>query len=128
MTNGPIMYDDVYNGEFYNASMEIDGWNSPNFNDSNWLNAVEGTKPSVEYPAGALSGQAMPVVEKIMEIPALNYWSPFEGVWVFDLGQHISGWCRLSVKGPAGTNITLKHAEILAHGTNYIYTDELRGA
>lgn len=34
MTNGPIMYDDVYNGETYNASMEIDGWNTPGFDDS----------------------------------------------------------------------------------------------
>jgi len=49
-------------------------------------------------------------------------------VYVFDIGQQISGWCRLTVTGSAGTNVTLRHAEVLVHGSGMIYTKELRGA
>jgi len=33
------------------------------------------------------------------------------GVYVFDIGQEISGWCRLKVNGSAGTFIKVRHAE-----------------
>jgi alpha-L-rhamnosidase len=52
---------------------------------------------------------------------------PKPGVFVFDLGQNFSGWARLRVKGPAGTAVTLRFAEMLnPDGT--IYTANLRGA
>jgi alpha-L-rhamnosidase len=34
------------------------------------------------------------------------------GIYVFDLGQEITGWCRLKVNGPAGTHLTVRHAEV----------------
>lgn len=52
---------------------------------------------------------------------------PKPGVWVFDLGQNFSGWNRLRVQGPAGTTVTLRHAEVLnPDGT--LYTTNLRAA
>ena len=39
--------------------------------------------------------------------------SPKQGVYVFDMGQNLVGWCRLQVKGPAGTTVRLRHAETL---------------
>jgi alpha-L-rhamnosidase len=32
---------------------------------------------------------------------------------VFDFGQNFSGWTRLKVEGPAGTEVRLRHAELL---------------
>lgn len=53
--------------------------------------------------------------------------NPKPGVWVYDFGQNFSGWCRLRVNGPAGTEISLKHAEILyADGT--VNQENLRSA
>ena len=37
------------------------------------------------------------------------------------------GWLRLTVQGPAGTTVTLRHAEVLDKDGNF-YTDNLRGA
>ncbi len=52
---------------------------------------------------------------------------PKPGVYVFNLGQNFSGWARLKVKGPRGTTVTLRFAEMLnPDGT--IYTTNLRGA
>src|SRR5512143_1888953 len=35
------------------------------------------------------------------------------GAWLFDFGQNFSGWTRLRVEGPAGTEIRLRHAELV---------------
>ena len=52
---------------------------------------------------------------------------PQPGVFIFDLGQNMVGWCRLKVAGPAGTTVKLRHAETLRDdGT--LYLDNLRGA
>ncbi len=52
---------------------------------------------------------------------------PKPGVYVFNLGQNFSGWARLKVKGPRGTTVTMRFAEMLnPDGT--IYTANLRGA
>ncbi|MCI0494858.1 alpha-L-rhamnosidase N-terminal domain-containing protein, partial [candidate division KSB1 bacterium] len=33
---GPILESDIYNGEVYDARLEINGWNKAGFNDQNW--------------------------------------------------------------------------------------------
>jgi alpha-L-rhamnosidase len=53
--------------------------------------------------------------------------SPKPGMYVFDMGQNIVGWCRLRVKGPRGAEVVLRHAESLqSDGT--LYMANLRGA
>jgi alpha-L-rhamnosidase len=43
------------------------------------------------------------------------------------MGQNISGWNKLAVRGPAGTTVTMRHAEVLnPDGT--LYTANLRAA
>ena len=34
---------------------------------------------------------------------------PQEDVWVYDMGQNFSGWCRLQLSGPQGAAIRLAH-------------------
>ena len=52
---------------------------------------------------------------------------PKPGVYVYDFGQNLTGWCRLTYSGKAGQTVTLRHAEVLnPDGT--IYTDNLRSA
>ena len=49
------------------------------------------------------------------------------GVYIFDMGQNMVGWCRLTVSGPRGSQVTLRHAERLRpDGT--LYLDNLRSA
>ncbi len=49
------------------------------------------------------------------------------GVYIFDMGQNMVGWCRLTVSGPEGSQVTLRHAERLRpDGT--LYLDNLRSA
>lgn len=38
------------------------------------------------------------------------------GATLVDFGQNLVGWLRVRVQGPAGTEIALRHAEVLEHG------------
>ena len=52
---------------------------------------------------------------------------PKPGAFVFDMGQNFAGFARLAVRGPAGTKLVLRFAEVLnPDGT--IYTANLRTA
>ena len=48
------------------------------------------------------------------------------GKTLVDFGQNLVGALRLTVQGPAGQTITLRHAEVLEHGE--LCTRPLRGA
>eukprot|EP01114_Cavostelium_apophysatum_P010577 TRINITY_DN2447_c0_g1_i1.p1 TRINITY_DN2447_c0_g1~~TRINITY_DN2447_c0_g1_i1.p1 ORF type:complete len:1110 (+),score=243.84 TRINITY_DN2447_c0_g1_i1:27-3332(+) len=121
---GPIIYDEIYNGETYDARLEQDGWTEANFDDSAWSNAN-----IIEGPGGVLRAQMFPPIKVQVTLKPSTITNPAAGVYVYDFDQNFSGWCRLSVTGPAGTNVTLRHAEILQHdGSGMIYVDNLRTA
>lgn len=119
---GPIRAEDLYTGEDYDARLAVNGWDGPDFNDSAWPAAAvrSGTAPRlVSQVDNGVAVQA--------EIRPVSVSQPKPGVWVLDLGQNFAGWNRLRVTGPAGTTVTMRHAEVLnADGT--IYTDNLRVA
>ena len=73
---------------------------------------------AVDIPGGALTAQSMPPAHVIETRPAVEMTNPSEGVYIFDLGQTITGWGRLRVRGPAGATVMLRHGTCLyADGT-----------
>ena len=121
-TEGPIRANNEYDGEEYDARMELPGWDRPHFDDSHWQLAQ-----LVPPGAPVISAQIGEPIRVMDTIHPVALTSPNPGVYVFDLGQNIGGVCRLKVCGPAGTVVKLRHAESLkADGT--LYTDNLRTA
>lgn len=120
--NSPVVSDSIYNGEVYDARLETPGWDLPGFDDSTWSPAEV-----VKGPKGALSTQMMPPIKVVDTIIPLKMTNPRPGVFVFDLGQNFSGWVRLRVSGPRGTEVRLRHAELL-YDDGMINTENLRGA
>ncbi|MFD4636109.1 family 78 glycoside hydrolase catalytic domain [Lentzea sp. NPDC058436] len=120
--SGPIIADDLYHGEHYDARLAVPGWDGAGFNDSGWRSAQvkQGALPNLVAQVDAGTK-----VQQDLRPVALT--QPKPGTWVFDLGQNFTGWNRLRVQGPAGTTITLRHAEVLnPDGT--LYTTNLRAA
>ena len=120
-TTGPIRHSDFQDGEEYDARLEIPGWNSVGFNDSSW-------KPvSARQEKPALEAQIGPAVRRTHEITAKKVTEAGAGKYVFDFGQNMVGFARLSAEAPAGTKVTIRFAEMLnPDGT--IYTENLRTA
>jgi alpha-L-rhamnosidase len=120
--DGPIVEDSVYDGEIYDARKETEGWDEPGFDDSSWHAAAVSSGTS-----GALSAESMPPIRVVGEIAPVSVSNPRPGFYVFDMGQNMSGWVRLRVRGPAGTRIQLRFAEVL-HGDGMINTGSIRAA
>jgi len=47
-----------------------------------------------------MSSQMMPAIKIINTIVPLRMTNPASGIYVFDLGQNISGWALIKVSGP----------------------------
>lgn len=120
-TKGPITANNEYDGEDCDARKEFEGWSRPGFADGTWQPAE-----LVSAPAGVLSAMRQDPTRVTEEIKPVSMKEIRTGVYIYDMGQNIVGWCRLKVTGPAGTRITLRHAETLA--SNDLYTANLRTA
>ena len=78
-------------------------------------------RPGVGRPGDAAGPR------RLGELKPKSISEPKPGRWTFDLGQNMVGVVRLKVSAPAGTKVTLRHAEMLnPDGT--IYTANLRSA
>jgi alpha-L-rhamnosidase len=121
-TNGPILANGEFDGEEYDARKEMPGWDRPGYSGTGWESAR-----LVSPPPGVLAPQMQPPIRVTGTLKPVKMSEPRPGTWIFDLGQNMVGWCRLRVRGPAGTQVRLRHAETLAEdGT--LYMANLRGA
>jgi alpha-L-rhamnosidase len=108
----PITLNNVYAGESYDARLEQPGWDCPGFDDRSWRAATV-----LPAPGGALEPQPLPPIKRMRQIPAVKFSEPRSGVFVFDFGEMLAGWTRLSVKGHPGQEISLRFSEALdGHG------------
>jgi len=105
---GPIRSNSEFDGEDYDARLELTGWNRPGYDDSTW----EPAQP-MPAPAGRLAAQPVEPIRMTQELQPVAVTEPRPGVFIFDFGQNLVGWCRLRVRGPRGTMVQLRHAERL---------------
>jgi len=121
-TNGPVRANNEFDGEVYDARMEMPGWCEPKFDDSSWQ-PVQLVQPGAPILSAQI-GEPMRVMETIHPVAITN---PKPGVFIYDLGQNLAGWCRLKVSGPAGTVVKLRHGEEL-NPDGSLYTANMRSA
>lgn len=109
---GPIITSEIYDGEKYDARLELDeAWSSAGYNHSDWM-AVKQLPPL----KGSLVPADGPPVRKLEEVRPVSIHTSPSGKTIVDFGQNLVGWLRLNVSGEAGTNISLHHAEVLEDG------------
>lgn len=115
-TDGPILSNNEYDGEEYDARKEMKGWNTTNFDDKNWINARY-----VQEPGGFYEAQMTPNMKIMGEVKPISIKATAKGTYILDMGQNMVGWLQLKVKGKSGDQITMKFAESLqADGSLYI--------
>lgn len=120
-TDGPIRENNEYDGEIYDARMELDGWSQPGYNAAGWSAAQ--TMPA---PTGTMRAEMVEPIRVVEDIKPISM-KRVGNQWVFDLGQNMVGWVRLRVNGKAGQQITVRHAEEI-NNDGTLYTDNLRSA
>ncbi len=121
-STGPIIASDIYDGEKYDARLDMNGWNNPGFDESKWITAT-----IADYSKSILVSPEGEVVRAIQEIKPIKLITTPKGETVYDMGQNMVGWVKLSVQGNKGDQVTLNFAEVLDKEGNF-YTANLRAA
>lgn len=123
---GPILESDMLMGEAHDARLELGAWDTPTYDDADWLAVETHSRPSIRLAA---SNAAM--IQRILELKA---GAPIETRTDFlskrdtiDFGQNMVGRVRFKGSAPRGTTIVLRFAEVLDE-KGHIYTDNLRTA
>lgn len=119
---GPILESDMYNGELYDATKELVGWQRYSYEETDWKASV-----LVEYDKKKLVASVGSPVRRIEEVRPKKMITTPKGEQVLDLGQNIVGWAKMKVQGPKGHKVVLKFAEVLDKDGNF-YTVNLRRA
>lgn len=111
-TDGPVREDDIYQGEFYDATMEQDGFGTAGFSCENWLPA-DMNAVSDKYFTIPLRGKENEPIRCVAEVTPLSVSEPKENVYVYDFGQNFAGTVRIRVTGERGQTVTLRYGEAL---------------
>lgn len=103
----PITFTSIFGGEDYNANLEQSGWDTPEFDDHTWKNALVSRGPKgklkveTDYPLQVM---------EVFDNPEIR--RP-EGTYLYDFKQNASGIVKLKVKGEKGQTLRLHPAERL---------------
>lgn len=110
-THGPTLAADLYNGETFDARKVLP--QDSDLNDAGRWMPVTVDSDAAHTPLRSIDAPAIRPGEELA--PQQIFRSP-EGRLLVDFGQNLVGWVRLTAEGPAGTEITIRHAEVLEHG------------
>lgn len=120
--NGPIRKNNEYDGEYYDARMEIPGWNKAGFDDKAWINAEP-----VGKPGELLVSQPAEPIKVMDELSPVSVKELKSGTYIFDMGQNMVGWVALTVKGKKGDKVTMRFSETLKEDGS-LFLDNIRSA
>lgn len=105
--DGPIRENDVYQGEFYDASRvrheeEAIRWQPVTIDD------VDSRYEEIPY-----IGKANEAIRCVQELTPISVSEPVSGTYVYDFGQNFAGVCRIKMNAGEGDLVTLRYGETL---------------
>jgi alpha-L-rhamnosidase len=106
-----VLANDLYDGETIDARLRDDSWLRPGFTGENWVGVHV-----LDFDTKILTPYVGPGVVRWNELPVKELTTSPSGKTLVDFGQNLVGWVRVTVQGPAGAEISIKHAEVLEHG------------
>ena len=120
--DGAIRSNNEYDGEIYDATKVLSGWNQSGFDDAQWENAER-----VAIPLGTLRGAMSPNMKVVKTFQPKTITQNPSSI-IIDFGQNFAGWLNLRLSGTkAGDTITIRYAEKL-DSTGNLWRDNFRHA
>ena len=114
----PTICDDLRQGEFYDARLEIPAWNLPGFDDSGWTPAIP-----VEAPRGqsviceahpiVCTRELMPVAIKPDTVLTIAHHEETFSGFLYDFGENCAGVPLLKLQGQPGQKVTMIFGEYI---------------
>ncbi|MDR6721656.1 alpha-L-rhamnosidase [Paenibacillus amylolyticus] len=119
-TGSAILMSDIYNGEIYDARLEITEEADDKVNGQKMMQEMQ-------FPLRHLVAQENEPVKIMNRLHPVELIHTPKGERVLNLGQNMVGWVEFKVKAPAGTVLKLIHGEVLDQEGNF-YRDNIRDA
>ena len=126
-SRGAFEYSDIMIGEYYDATKEIVGWDTKDFDDSGWENAKKMSDDYCSNFKGDLKSQVSPPMKVFEILKPLSINKIANGKLIVDFGQYMAGWVKIQIKAKLGTIVSIRHGEVLTD-EGFLYTDNLRNA
>ncbi|MDP2527065.1 alpha-L-rhamnosidase [Maribacter dokdonensis] len=121
-TNGPIQFSEIYDGEIYNANLEMPNWTTNEFADDKW-HSVETMNLDVHI---ALEPKRHTTVKAKIALNPKEITKKDDTV-IFDLKQNMVGVPHVNVPMKKGDTLKIRFAEMLSPEGNF-YTKNYRSA
>lgn len=121
-SKGPIVANNEFDGEEYDARLEMGDWNKNGFNDAHWQNVT-----IMPTPAGELTAQQAPNIRIQDTVKPISITARPDGKYIVDMGQNMVGWLKVQLKGKEGQPVKMVFSELLKEDGS-LYLDNLRSA
>lgn len=105
-----IIFDDLRAGEYYDARLETEGWQSENYDDTKWKKALKANAPS---GINRICRADPIVIEK--EISPVKVVKG-DGGYIYDFGINTAGIIELKINAESGQVLELVHGEVVNDG------------
>jgi alpha-L-rhamnosidase len=102
--------NDLYDGQTIDARLDSSDWTLPGAALEGWSGVHV-----VDHDAARLEPYVGPPVRRQEVVAPVKVWTSPAGATLVDFGQNLVGWLRFTVQGEAGSEITVRHAEVLEH-------------
>jgi alpha-L-rhamnosidase len=120
---GPIYANNEFDGEEYDARLDLGKWTEPGYNVKSWRYV-----DMMPAPGGKMTPQLSPCLKVNEEITPMAIKATEKNTYILDMGQNMVGWLKVTLKGKKNIPVTLHFSETLKNEGTELYTDNLRSA
>lgn len=106
--NGPVRENNEFDGETYNANLELGSWSSAQYSDKNWIAAEV-----VNAPLGKLKPQTNEPILVMDYVSPKKITEMSKNKVIVDIGQNMVGWLQIKLMANKGDSIKMRFAETL---------------
>lgn len=121
-SKGPIIANNEYDGEEYDARKEFPGWNRSGYDDASWQPA-----DVVPAPAGQLCAQPCPSIRVMERVHPVSITRMPSGKYLVDMGQNMVGRLNATFTARKDSVVTMRFSELL-NPDSTLYVANLRSA
>lgn len=104
----PIIFNSIYTAEHYDARKEIEDWNMPGLNTSDWQSAV-----ITDAPSKLITSQQLHPIRVTERLEPIKVDKKSDTCYVFSFAKNIAGIVEIRVQGNKDTELRIKHTERL---------------
>lgn len=105
--DSPVLKSNIYAGEVYDATKQIDGWATAAFNASDWnkVSKANDNLPPHLFP------QMLEPIRLLDAVKPVKTWKDKNGNWIIDFGINMAAVPSINVNLPKGTTLKMRMGE-----------------